>query len=126
MVALVPAVALLLGVLLAPGLAALLLDRQPGRPTARTVLLCGAAASVGAVRDLWNLGQNVSESLMLLGDITNIGTAWSAAAGGWLVAELLPVGVRAVLEAASIARAARLRSVRAKLVEDWGSDRPSG
>ena len=29
-----------------------------------------------------------------------IGTAWAAAAAGWLLAELIPVGVRVVLELA--------------------------
>jgi hypothetical protein len=122
MVALVPAIALLLGVLLAPGLAALVLDHQPGRPIARSILLCGAAASVGSVRELWNIGQSVDASLAILGDISGIGTAWSAAAAGWLMVELIPIIVRAIMEAASLTRTARLRSDRAKLAEEWGSD----
>jgi hypothetical protein len=122
MVALVPATALLLAVLLAPGLAALLLDRQPGRAVARSVLLFGAAACVGPVGQLWGNGQTVETSVMMLGDLGNIGTAWSAAAGGWLLAELLPVIVRVALEAASLARATRLRAARARLAEDWDAD----
>jgi len=46
--------------------------------------------------------------------------AWSAAAAGWLLAEITPIAVRAALEGLGIARAARLRAERAKLVETWG------
>jgi hypothetical protein len=125
MVAFVPGVALLLGILLAPGLGALILDRQPGRPIARGILLCSAAACIAPVEQLWNGGQSVDVSLSILGDIRSIGTAWSAAAAGWLMAELLPIGVRAVLEATCLARAAHLRAARAKLVEEWGVEPPS-
>lgn len=122
LVALAPAVAVLLGVLLLPGLAALWLDHRPGRPLARSILLCGAAACITPVRDLWSAGQSVDASLSLLSDIGSIGTAWSAAAAGWLLAELLPVVVRVGLEASSLARMAQLRSARAKVVEEWGDD----
>jgi hypothetical protein len=122
LVALVPATALLLGVLLLPGLVALALDHRPGRPLARSILLCGATACIAPVRDLWAVGQTVDASLSIVGDINSIGTAWSAAAAGWLMAELLPVVVRVALEASSLARAVQLRSARAKLVEEWGED----
>jgi hypothetical protein len=126
MVALVPAIALLLGVLLAPGLAALMLDRQPGRPIARSVLLCGGAFCIRPVGALWSGGQSVDAALGVLGDLNNIGTAWSAAAAGWFMAELLPLVVRVVLEAADAARAARLRAARAKLMEEWEPHAPPG
>ena len=126
MVALVPGTSLLLGVLLAPGLAALVLDRQPGRPIARSVLLCGGAFCIGPVSALWSAGQSVEAALGIVGDINSIGTAWSAAAAGWFMAELIPLVVRVVLEAAGVARAARLRAARAKLIEEWGPDQPPG
>jgi hypothetical protein len=50
--------------------------------------------------------------------------AWSAAAAGWLLAEIIPIGVRAALEGVSVARASRLNAERAKLVETWGLDAP--
>jgi len=96
-VALVPAAALLLGVLLLPGMLSVAYDRQPGRPVARTVLLCGAAAVVAPAMALW-----------------------SAAAVGWILAELAPVVALAVLETVTAARAARLRSERDKLASEWG------
>ena len=124
MIALAPATTLLIGVLLGPGLVALLLDRQAGRPTARAVLLCTAAAVVDPVRALWQGGHSLLAASTLLGDLGVIGTAWSAAAGGWLLVELLPVMARVVLEAHSRTRAARLRAARTRLAEEWGFDQP--
>jgi hypothetical protein len=121
-VALVPAMALLLGVLLLPGVLALLYDRQGGRPVARTVLLCGAAAVVAPALALWGAGKTMDASLILLSDLRVVGTAWSAAAAGWIAAELAPVAVLMVLEAITQTHAARLRATREKLVAEWGFD----
>jgi hypothetical protein len=112
--------ALLLGVLLAPVLIAVVLDQEPGRPKARSIALFGMAASVGPLRTLWTSGHTLTTATSLLGNLDVIGTAWSAAAAGWLLAELMPFAARAVLEALSIAQKARLEAERARLVEAWG------
>lgn len=114
--------ALLLGVLLAPALVAVVFDHEPGRPRARSIALFGMAASVGSLRTLWMTGHSMAIAAALAGDARVVGIAWAAAAAGWLMAEILPIGVRAVLETLSIARAVRLRADRAKLVEEWGLD----
>lgn len=121
-VALAPGLALLGGVLLAPGLVALVLDREPARPLARCVLLMGLATCVPPLRLIWPQPQSVSTALALAGDMRVLGTAWSAAAAGWLLAELAPLGTRLVLEAMARSRIARLRAERAALVESWGED----
>jgi hypothetical protein len=120
LVTLLPATALLLGVLLGPAIIALALDRQPGKPIGRSVALCTLAACVAPVRALWAAGHDMAASLALTADANTVGTAWSAAAAGWLLAQLAPLAVRAVLEAASLSRAARLRATRAALAEEWG------
>lgn len=125
-VALATPTALLLGVLLGPALLALLLDLEPGKPTGRAVTLCAMAASVEPLKTLWTTGHSMATATGLLGDLHVIGTAWSAAAAGWLLAQLAPVAVRAALEAISVARAARLRAERAKLVEEWGLETERG
>jgi hypothetical protein len=122
LVAMLPPTALLLGVLLGPALLGLFLDSQPGKPIARSVLLCSLAASVKPVRMLWAAGHSMAASMALATDADIIGTAWAAAAAGWLLAELTPIGVRVVLEAMSLRQAARLRAVRAALAEEWGLD----
>jgi len=53
-----------------------------------------------------------------------VGRGWIAASAGWLLAEVTPIAVRVTLEAISIARAARLRAERTKLVEAWGLEAP--
>jgi len=118
--ALMPGMAVLLGVLLLPGGLALLYDRQAGRPVARTVLLCGAAAVVTPVLALWNGGNGLDVCLALLGDLRVVGTAWSAAAAGWILAEIAPVAALVVLEFSTQARAAQLRAERAALIAEWG------
>lgn len=112
--------ALLLGVLLGPALLAVMLDHQPGRPRARSIALCSMAAAIDPLRTLWTTGHTIATATALLGNLRIVGMAWSAAAGGWLLAEITPIAVRAALEGLGIARAARLRAERAKLVETWG------
>lgn len=125
-VALTPGIAVLLAVLLAPGLVVLLLDHEPGRPTARCVLLIGLATCVHPLRVLWPQTQNVTAALDMVSDLQTLGTAWSAAAAGWLLAELAPLGAKLVLETLARARAAKLRARREKLVETWGDDGSAG
>ena len=121
-VALATPTATLLGVLLGPALFALLLDREPGKPTGRCVALTSMAASVAPLKTLWMGEHNMAVAVALLGDLRIIATAWSAAAGGWLLVQMLPIGLRAFLEAHAIGRTARLRAVRTKLAELWGLD----
>ena len=116
--------ALLLGVLLGPALLAILLDHEPGRPCARSIALCSMAAAVEPLRRLWTGGHSIATATILLGDVRVLATAWSAAAVGWLLVEITPIAVRAALETLSIARAARLRAERARLVEAWGLETP--
>jgi hypothetical protein len=117
--------ALLLGVLLAPAIAAVLLDHQPGRPRARSIALCGMAASVDPLRTLWSSGHNLATASALLSNLQVVGMAWSAAAVGWLLAEISPLAVRAVLEALSSARVSKLQTERARLVEAWRLPAPT-
>lgn len=124
MVTLATPTALLLGVLLGPALLAIALDREPGRPRARGIALWSMAAAIIPLRTLWITGHSMATAIALLSDLQNIAMAWSAAAGGWLLAEGLPIAVRATLEALSIARTARLRSERNGLVEAWGLESP--
>jgi hypothetical protein len=126
LVMLAPPTALLMGVLLGPAILAALLDGQPGRPKARSIALFGMAASVDPVRTLWVSGHTIPAAAALLGNLHVLGTAWAAAAAGWLLVEAAPVAVRATLEAISISRAARLRVLRAKLAEEWQLDPVGG
>ncbi|MDA8049439.1 MAG: hypothetical protein M0002_05465 [Rhodospirillales bacterium] len=116
---LVPGPALLIGMLLAPGLVALLLDQAPGKPMPRAVLLCGLAAAIAPLASLWNSGGGIGAAFSMLGNPAVLGEAWLAGAGGWLLNELAPLLLRVAMDAAAAARAARLNAERARLVEAW-------
>ena len=120
LVAVAPGLAVLAAGLLAPGLAALKLERELGRPVARAMLTCGLAGCVRPVILLWDTGYALDTALVILTTPWAVGPAWSAAAAGWLMTELAPLGVRAALEAGALARAARLRVLRARIAEAWG------
>lgn len=112
--------ALLLGVLLGPALLATQFDREPGRPRARSIALFSMAAVIEPLRTLWFAGHSIATATALLGNLRIVGTVWAAAGCGWLLAEITPIMVRAALEGMGLARAARLRAERARLVEAWG------
>ncbi|HUZ63318.1 MAG TPA: hypothetical protein VMU82_06365 [Acetobacteraceae bacterium] len=113
-------VAVVLGILLAPGLAALALDRAPGKPAARAMLLFGMAATARPLLMLWRMGHSLGVALHLALSFPVLGLAWSAAGGGWLLSELIPLATALVLEAKTAADMRALRAVRARLEEDWG------
>lgn len=116
--------ALLLALLLAPALAGAALDRIPGRPIARTMLLFGLSASVGPLRSLWAAGHTLDVASELLTPET-IGLAWGAAGGGWLLTQFTPVLARLALESAAFSRKLRLRTLRARCVDEWGLQSPA-
>jgi hypothetical protein len=63
----------------------------------------------------------VEAALSMVMDWKTLGPAWMGAAVAWLLAELVPVVVRLVLETGSLARAARLRAARDRLTNEWGA-----
>jgi len=106
-----------IAVLLAPAIVMAVRDRSPGRPVGRAMLLCGSAACVSPLVTLWQMGSDAG--LALLSDPGVIGPAWAACAGGWLLTQLLPAVVLGIMEAASLARATRLRAERERLISAW-------
>lgn len=114
-----PAAAVLAFVLLAPAVAAALLDSRAGRPVARAVALSGLALSLAP---LWHLildGRTLEAALALLADPTVVGPAWLAGASGWALCELLPVLLRVAADMRATARTAALRAEAGALTQDW-------
>jgi hypothetical protein len=95
------------------------IDRAPGKPTARAMLLCGAAAAVAPLTSLWRSGHTIDGALHLVSDLALVMTAWGAQAVGWLIGELAPILIRGALEAGVTAQTARLKLERARLQEAW-------
>jgi hypothetical protein len=121
---LVPGPALLIGLLLAPGLMCLLLDQAVGKPMARAVLLCGLAAAIPPLGALWHQGAGVGAAFALVGNPAILGAAWLAGASGWLLNELAPLLLRVAMETAATARVARLKAERTRCTDAW--DLPAG
>lgn len=117
-----PGIATVAAGLLAPGLVALRLDHEPGRPITRTVLTCGLAGCVHPVITLWNSGHSFATAIVIVTDPTTISIAWGAAAAGWLLTQIAPLSVRVALEAFALARSTRLRADRSRITEAWGLD----
>jgi hypothetical protein len=117
---LAPALAVLLAMLFWPVVVAFARDKAPGRPSARGVALCIAAASVGPIRSAWTGGVSLGAARGLATDPHLLTVAWCAGGAGWLLTELAPLGARAALEAASRARTARLKAERSRLLALWG------
>ncbi|HXT82367.1 MAG TPA: hypothetical protein VN702_22585 [Acetobacteraceae bacterium] len=124
MVALAPMAAAAVAVLLTPSVLAVFLDRQPGRPVARAIFLCQAAACVAPVRAIWSGDHTAGVVSAVMSHPYEIGSAWCAAAGGWLLTQLLPIAVSAVMEAAAITRAAGLRRRRERIEAEWDLGSP--
>ena len=114
-----PAIGLLLGVLLAPGLAAILVDRSNGRVVARIMLLMGLTVAGHAVAALWHSGHMIAGSFELIGNLRLVVASWTAQACGWLLAELAPAIAAIVLETKARGRIARLRARRAAHEDEW-------
>lgn len=118
-VAMATPTAVLGGLLLVPGIAALLLERRAGRPAARVALLCGAAAAAAPLIALWQTGLGVGSALAAASDPAVLAGCWAAQAGGWLLAQLAPVLLRLAFDAHAATIAARLRSERARFESEW-------
>lgn len=112
--------ALVLGALLAPGIVAVALDRAPGRPVARSMLLFGLSATVVPLISLWKTGHTLEVASALASDPGRLAIAWAAAGAGWLLAQLAPTLVRLALDSAAVSRRRRLQALRARYAEEWG------
>lgn len=118
MAALAPLAMAQVAALLAPALAALMMDKRPGRPVARVMLLFALAASVQPIRVAWATGAEPTLDRVL--DPTAAIGAWLAAAAGWLLAQIVPLFVGAVVDAAHRRRSEQLQGQRVELVRTWG------
>ncbi len=118
-VALATPTALLGCLLLAPSLMAALIDQTPARPASRPMLLWGLAASLRPMVELWTGGHTNAHALALASDLSVLAAAWAAQAGGWLIAEIMPLFIGAGLHGAAVAHSLRLLQMRRRHEEEW-------
>jgi hypothetical protein len=121
MIALAPVAMAHLALSLAPGLAMMVVERRPGRPIARGMLLFGLAASVEPIRRFWGAGATLDR----IWDSSALLWTWGLAGFGWLLATTVPAVVELAVMAAHRARAETLRATREELTRVWGLDEES-
>ena len=120
LLALSPDIALPLMVLLLPGLIALLLDRSPGCGIARAVLLFQAAACVHPVSYAWYRCEGIDSCMSYLAEWPAITPVWLAAAFGWLMTQVLPLGLKLLDDYRLRYRRAVLAARREVIAKEWG------
>lgn len=116
---LAPANAALGIMLLLPTAMAWIADREPGRPTARVVLLFGLAAACVPFDTLWHTGGRLPTAVALATDVRILAIAWVAQAGGWLLTQLLPLLIGTWVEAQTQAQINRRAKRKAELLQEW-------
>jgi len=121
LVTLATPVAVVLVMLLLPVIGAVMLDRLPGKPRARTAFLFAASCCVSPVRALWAGGGDLATATGIATDANVIGWAWLAAGAGWALAELAPLGMRSALKIWEGIQKNRLIAQRDRLREEWGA-----
>ena len=112
-----PPMAMLTGLLLAPGLFLMLYDHSRRTATARSVLLLGCAASTLPMLTLWREGAGMDAALAVAADATPL--AWVVQAGSWLLAELGPVLIGVALDASAGLEMARLEQAHRDCLNEW-------
>lgn len=113
--------ALLVAVLLAPGLAAYMAERTPAKPTSEPMLVLGAATVFAPLRDLWEHGHTLGACLDMLANPTHIALSWSVAAGAWLMGQVGVLGAWQISQMTARHRTEALRREREALVAEWGT-----
>jgi hypothetical protein len=122
LIAVAPDIALPAGVLLAPGLVAIMFDPTPGRAVARAMLLFQAAASVQPLFDAWSRCDGIEACMDTLVRPRAVLIVWLMAAVAWMLTQTLPIGLKLLSDYRVLARRAALEARRDRLVEDWGLD----
>jgi hypothetical protein len=120
LIALSPDIALPMAVLVLPGLLALIVDRSPGCGVARAILLFQAAACVHPVVGAWYRCAGIDGCMGYLTEWPTVFRVWLAAAAAWVLAQILPVGLKMLDDYRMRYRRAVLAARREALVDEWG------
>ena len=117
-----PATAVLVCVLLAPALACLAADTEPGRGTTRAVTLACMAGGLAPVWHLWMAHDSMEVAIQLLCDPLSLTMAWGAGACSWALCQILPVFLQAIWHVRETMRSHAIQAELERLKEDWFID----
>jgi hypothetical protein len=122
-IAIAPDIAAAVMVLLIPGALALILDPSPGRAIGKTMLLCQSAASVHPIVSIWSQCDGLRECVALVTDRRTVLIIVLAAAGGFVLAQALPMVLKVLDDARIKVRCEHLTMERQKLLAEWELDK---
>jgi hypothetical protein len=111
--------AILCAALLMPTILAMMADRLHGRPVGRTVLLFGLAGACGPEMTLWRSGRGMEGAIALATDVHTLALSWSFQAGGWLLAQILSLGICFYVETMARIEITALEKRRAATAAQW-------
>lgn len=112
--------AILAGTMLAPSALMLVFDKANGKPIARCMILCGLAASVRALVELWSGGHTITLALRLIADPDTLLFGWVSQAAGWVLVEIASLAMTLVQAVRVKSEIAAFRKARADLEQTWG------
>lgn len=122
-IAVAPDIAAAVLVLQVPGVVVLLLDPSPGRAIGKTILLFQAAASVRPTVSIWFQCEGLRACVAMATERQTILIVLLAAAGGFVLTQILPLGLKLLDDARIKVRCEHLTLERQKLVEEWELDK---
>jgi hypothetical protein len=125
LLALSPDIAMPLAVLMLPGLIALVLDRSPGCGLAQAVLLFQATACVHSVAEAWYGCAGVDSCMGFLASTPLVMRTWLAGAAAFMIAQILPLVLKALDDRRLQKRRAVLIARRETLLSEWGLNEDS-
>lgn len=107
---------------LIPTIAAIVIDRYPGKYLTRTVGAMNLAGLAPMVVRLWSTGDNLSAAIGILSRPTNWLIMYGAAAVGWCIFLAMPAVARIIVDLQAEQIQSQLRDRAARLVEEWGEE----
>jgi len=122
-IAVAPDIAAAVFVLQIPGAVALLLDPSPGRAIGKTMLLCQSAASIRPIVAIWFQCDGIRACVAMATERRTVLIVLLAAAGGFVLAQALPLALKLLDDARIRLRCEDLAATRQKLVADWELDK---
>ncbi len=114
-----PATALLLGVMLAPALACLAADTEPGRGMTRAVAIACMAGALAPTWHLWMAHDQIAVAIALLCDPLSLTLAWGGGACAWALCQVLPAVLQGVWNVRESVRGYAIEAELKRLRDDW-------
>jgi hypothetical protein len=119
LLAFAPAMALLLGVLLAPAIASFAADMEKARGATRSVAIACAAGALAPAWHLWLAGDQLAAAINLLCDPLNLLLAWGGGACAWALCQVVPAVLQSLWAVRETLRAHKIEAEMKKIRDEW-------